>query len=81
MVTGTEQALIQTTFLLITFRNRQRCHRRTVNGMQHILGIGRTGRYSIYSVYFTSETGIVVRAGTAETVVTDKEGLWTFIPK
>ena len=34
----------KTAFLLIIFENRKRWNRGIVNGMQHFLGIGRTGR-------------------------------------
>ena len=36
--------LYQTVFLLIIFGNRKRWNRGIVNGMQHFLGLGRTGR-------------------------------------
>ena len=32
-------------------------------------------------MYSTSESGVVGRAGIAETVVIDSDGLWTFIPE
>ena len=34
----------KTAFFVVTFRNRKRWNRRIINGMQHVLGIGRTGR-------------------------------------
>ena len=36
--------ITKTVFLLIIFGNRKRWNRGIVNGMQHVLGIGRTGR-------------------------------------
>ena len=36
--------MIKTAFLLIVFRNRKRWNRKIVNGRQHFLGIGRTGK-------------------------------------
>ena len=38
-------------------------------------------KYSIFSVYSTSESGIAGRVGIDGMVVIDLDGLWTFIPK
>ena len=47
--------ITKTAFLLIIFRNRQRWNRRIVNGMQHVLGIGRTGR--VFHLFFLFHLG------------------------
>ena len=52
-----------------------------VNGMQHFLGMGRTGRVSIYSVHSTSQSEIDGRAGIDGTVMIDSDGRWTFNPE
>ena len=39
---------IKNAFLLIIFGNKKRWNRGIVNGMQHFLGIGRTGRVFFY---------------------------------
>ena len=71
----------KTAFLLIVFGNRKKWNRGIVNGMQHFLGIGGTGRVSIYSFYSTTESGMAGRAGIAGIVTIDLDELWTFILK